>query len=81
MKYLLIVLVLLCGCPASEVGPQVVDTVIDDTISSLNSQTIVRAYRDGSNTHLELSDGRHIIVRGYKGHHFYERSVLDRREE
>lgn len=49
------------------------DHQIDDAISSLDSATIVQARRVGSETILTLADGRTIVVRGYKGHHFYER--------
>ncbi len=49
------------------------DYEIDATISSLDSATIVQARRVGSETILTLADGRMIVIRGYKGHHFYER--------
>ena len=49
------------------------DYEIDATISSLDSATIVQARQVGSETILTLADGRTIVVRGYKGHHFYER--------
>lgn len=51
-------------------------TCIDETISSLNSAVIVDAQRNGSETVLTLSDGRVIVVTGYKGHHFYLREPL-----
>jgi hypothetical protein len=50
-----------------------VDVQMDGSIGSLASQVITAAERQGSETVLYLGDGRTIVVRGYKGHHFYER--------
>lgn len=51
------------------------DESIDAAVGTLNSATIARAMRVGGETHLLLTDGRLIVVRGYKGHHFYERKA------
>lgn len=52
-------------------GPPVIDVEID--ISSLSSQVILGAERQGRETVIHLTDGRIIVVGGHKGHRFYER--------
>jgi hypothetical protein len=74
--------VMFVGCPNESARPAVSFREIlipDENIATLNSRTIVRAYTSGNgwNTVLELDDGRTIIVRGYKGHNFYEQQRIE----